>query len=75
MVWGGNRYVEVFIGGGGTQKGPQYGKTTADTEIGPPPHGKKCSQYREKCSKKPLTWRKSSKEALYNIRTKKKSPK
>ena len=50
MVWGGNRYVEIFVGGGGKpKKGPPNGKKTADSP--PPPHGKKCSQYREKCSK------------------------
>ena len=64
MVWGGNRYVEIFVGGGeNPKKIPQMEKKTADSP--PPPHGKKCSQYREKCSKKPPTLRKSSKDALY----------
>ena len=69
MVWGGNRYVEIFVGGGeNPKKVPQMEKKQ---QIGPP-HGKKCSQYREKCSKKPPTLRKSSKDALYKD---KKAPK
>ena len=63
MVWGGNRYVEIFVGGGANpKKVPQMEKKQ---QIGPSPHGKKCSQYREKCSKKPPTLRKSSKDVLY----------
>ena len=70
MVWGGNRYVEIFVGGGGKpKKGPPNGKKQ---QIGPSLHGKKCSQYREKCSKKPPTLRKSSKDSLYKD---KKAPK
>ena len=50
MVWGGNRYVEVFRrrGGGKPKKGPPNGEKTADR----PPHGKKKFPIREKCSKK-----------------------
>ena len=37
MVWGGNRYVEIFVGGGGKpKKGPPNEKKTADRT--PPPH-------------------------------------
>ena len=46
MVWGGNRYVEVFDQ---TQKSSPKWKKTADRPP-PPPHCKKCSEYREKCS-------------------------
>ena len=35
MVWGGNRYVVIFVGGGDPKKVPQMGKKTADS---PPPH-------------------------------------
>ena len=64
MVWGGNRYVEILVGGGANpKKVPQMKKKKR--KIGPSPHGKKCSQCREKCSKKPPTLRKSSKDALY----------
>ena len=63
MVWGGNRYIEILVGGGANpKKVPQMKKKQ---QIGPSPHGKKCSQCREKCSKKPPTLRKSSKDALY----------
>ena len=63
MVWGGNRYVEILVGGGANpKKVPQMKKKQ---QIGPSPHGKKCSLCREKCSKKPPTLRKSSKDALY----------
>ena len=62
MVWGGYRNFRRR-GGGKPKKGPT--KKTQQIAPPPPPHGKKCSPYREKCSKKPPTLRKSSKDALY----------
>ena len=36
MVWGGNRYVVIFVGGGGTQKrSPKWEK---NSRYPPPPH-------------------------------------
>ena len=35
MVWGGNRYVEIFVGGGANPKKVPQIKKTADS---PPPH-------------------------------------
>ena len=43
MVWSGNRYVKIFVGGGANPKNvPEMDKKQ---QMGPSPHGKKCSQY------------------------------
>ena len=67
MVWGGNRYVEVFVGGWQTQKrSPKWKK---NQQIGPPHMVKNVPNIEKNAAKSPSNGGKVAKRRY--IRTKK----